>query len=84
VHLQLQRRVQELKNTKDELQQYQDETAVREARDLVSLNHQNAILLFDYQFINYQYLWLSYMSLVTSFLCHGSFVFLSLHFILSW
>jgi hypothetical protein len=75
MHLQLQRRVQELKNTKDELQQYQDEIEVRKTGDIVSLNHQNDMLLFVYQFINYQYLWLSYMSLVTSFWCHGSFVF---------
>jgi len=54
VHLQLQRRIQELKNTKDELQQYRDQTEVREAKDLVSLSHQNVILLFYYQFIHEQ------------------------------
>jgi len=52
VHLQLQRRIQELKNTKEELQQYRDQTEVREAKDLVSLSHQNGILLFDYRFMH--------------------------------
>lgn len=52
VQLQLQRRFQELKNTKDELQQYRDQTEVREVKDLVFLNHQNDILLFDYQFMH--------------------------------
>jgi hypothetical protein len=52
VHLQLQRRMQELKNTKDELQQYRDQTEVREPKDLVSLNNQNYILLYDYQFMH--------------------------------
>jgi len=50
MHLQLQRRIQELKNTKDELQQYRDQTEVREAKALVSLSYQNDILLFDYHF----------------------------------
>lgn len=52
VQLQLQRRIQELKNTKDELQQYRDQTEVREVKDLVFLNHQNDIVLFDYQFMH--------------------------------
>lgn len=51
-HLQLQRRMQELKNTKDELQQYRDQTEVIEPKNLVSLNNQNYILLYDYQFMH--------------------------------
>lgn len=80
VHLQLQRRMQELKNTKDELQQYRDQTEVREPKDLVS-----SIIKIIYYYmiislcISKQYVQ-SYMSLMTSSWCHGSFIFLSLLF----
>jgi uncharacterized coiled-coil DUF342 family protein len=43
MHLQLQRRIQELKNTRDELQQYRDQTEVKEPVDLVVLYHQTDI-----------------------------------------
>lgn len=52
VHLQLQRRIEELKNTKDELQQYRDQTEVREAKALVSLSQENYVLLLVYQFMH--------------------------------
>jgi guanylate kinase len=51
VHIQLQQRIQELKNTRDELQQYRDQTEVRGAEDLVSLYHHTDILLFDCHFM---------------------------------
>jgi hypothetical protein len=37
LHLQLQRRVQELENTRDELQQHQNQIEVSTAKDLIGL-----------------------------------------------